>query len=534
MTSSGRSAPAAVIAPQPSRLGTALEARQVGPILLLLTTIAGALYILLTWRFAVRKLMWNDELYTFYVARLPTLSEVWRALSTGGEQTPPLFYAITRASIALFGSGGLAFRLPEIIGFALMGVCLYVFVRRRTAYAPALLAATMPLVTTAYRYAFEARSYGIELGVVALSLVCWQSVAMGRARRIWVPALAAALAAALSIHYYGIFVIIPMAFAEVVRTFERRKVDLPVWTAFVVAVIPLLLQLPILRAGAGYAGTFWSPPQWVNLPDFYEELLSPAVVPATAILLLALASSLFVHSSPVRELTHRTLPLSELALTAGVAAVPLFAVIAAKLVTGAFVNRYALFAVVGLAALVGFGSHVGFRRASQLQVLAVAIVLGWFGLSSTRELLGPTGMSMPVSRIAIDRPAEWVAAAGHADLPVVVADPHSFIVLSHYAAPELRQRIVYLADPERALRRLGHNSVERGMLDLLQPWFGMHVERFDPYLADRSSFFVYGDFVRLSFLNWLLPELQERRYHLELLDRAGDNMLFLASRDAHG
>ena len=25
---------------------------------------------------------------------------------------------------------------------------------------------------------------------------------------------------------------------------------------------------------------FWSPPQWVNIPDFYEDLLTPAVVPA--------------------------------------------------------------------------------------------------------------------------------------------------------------------------------------------------------------------------------------------------------------
>jgi hypothetical protein len=90
---------------------------------------------------------------------------------------------------------------------------------------------------------------------------------------------------------------------------------------------------------------------------------------------------------------------------------------------------------------------------------------------------------------------------------------------------------VYLADPDRALRRLGHNSVERGMLDLLGPWFGMRVVRFEAYIDEHSEFLLYGDFVRLSFLNWILPELRDDGYHLEVLERAGDDMLLLASRD---
>ena len=29
---------------------------------------------------AARKLMWNDELYTYYIAHLPTMGDVWAAL----------------------------------------------------------------------------------------------------------------------------------------------------------------------------------------------------------------------------------------------------------------------------------------------------------------------------------------------------------------------------------------------------------------------------------------------------------------------
>jgi hypothetical protein len=198
------------------------------------------------------------------------------------------------------------------------------------------------------------------------------------------------------------------------------------------------------------------------------------------------------------------------------------------------VNRYAIGAVVGLAVLTGFGAAVGFRRSPLLQIASSVIVIGWFGLSAGRELLQPTGDSMPVSRVAIDRPTEWVGRYGRSDLPVVIAEPHSFAVLSHYADPSLKPRIVYLADPARALARLGHNSVERGMLDLLAPWFPMNVVAFEPYVARHPDFLLYGDFVRLSFLNWILPELQDRGYRIELLDRAGDNMLLRATRaDQH-
>src|SRR4051812_15373250 len=80
-------------------------------------------YALLTWTLARRKLMWNDELYTYYVARLPSMHDVWNALMARGEQTPPLFFAITRLSFRLFGVNHLSIRLPEILAFWTMTVC---------------------------------------------------------------------------------------------------------------------------------------------------------------------------------------------------------------------------------------------------------------------------------------------------------------------------------------------------------------------------------------------------------------------------
>jgi hypothetical protein len=224
-------------------------------------------------------------------------------------------------------------------------------------------------------------------------------------------------------------------------------------------------------------------------------------------------------------------PRDELSAAVGFALIPLATLVAAKAATGAFVNRYALTAVIGFALLAGFGAQTAFRRRPGLLALGAAATVGWFGLSQAREIIAPTGLSVPVSAAAVRRPAEWVAAAGHTDLPVVIADPHNFAALSHYAGASLKARLVYAADPDRALTQLGHNSVERGMLDLLAPWFQMHVVRYDDFVATHSRFLVYGDFVRLAFLNWILPELHASGFRTELLNREGDNMLLYAWRD---
>src|SRR3954469_38843 len=77
-------------------------------------------YAWFTWTFAGRKLMWNDELYTYYVAMLPSMHDVWHALLARGEQTPPLFFAITRLSLRWFGVNSFSIRFPEMIAVWVM------------------------------------------------------------------------------------------------------------------------------------------------------------------------------------------------------------------------------------------------------------------------------------------------------------------------------------------------------------------------------------------------------------------------------
>ncbi|HEY8559752.1 MAG TPA: glycosyltransferase family 39 protein [Pyrinomonadaceae bacterium] len=488
----------------------------------LMLSVFFALYALVTYYSSRRKFMWNDELYTYYIARLPAMSDVWNALMTGGEQLPPFFYVVTRSAIGFFGDSGHAFRLPEMLGFAVMLLCLFIFAARRASNCAGLLAATFPLVTFAYFYAYEARPYGLVLGFAALSLFCWQSATMNVRRPFSLIALTLSLSGALCSHYYGVFVVFPIALGEAVRTLFNKKIDKPVWLACAAAVAPLFLHLPLIARARGYAGAFWAPPVWMNIANFYFNLLYMSVLPLLFLILLAwgykAARARGAFARHDRAPAEINVPAHELAAAIGFMLIPVICVVLAKTVTGAFTDRYAVSAIIGVSLLFAFaGAKLLGNRALPLAALAI-FMAAWFGLLVFNETWkASTSTATPESKIALLRNLED-------DLPIIAADPYTFIELEHYAPPELRARVAYLADPEIALRRLKHNSIERGQGDLIKPWFKMNVMDYRSYIAGRPRFFLCGD---PGFFSWIVPQLKEDGMKLELREMEGKTLVFL-------
>jgi hypothetical protein len=268
---------------------------------------------------------------------------------------------------------------------------------------------------------------------------------------------------------------------------------------------------------------------WVNLPDFYSKLFAPAALPAVAILVLGGIYALFESEARGGEAgATRSLPAHEVAAACGFALLPVVCYVAARVVTGAFVDRYAIAAVIGFGLLGGHAVALTFGRDPAMRLVVALCLTGSFALDQTREILKPT-VTSTVSRNPIDRPVEWLHVLAEQALPVVVADPHNFAVLSHYAPPDVSARLFYVADPALAQKQLGHNSIERGMVDLLGPWFGMNVVPFTPFLSQHARFLVYGRFNGL--MDWLLPELRARGIRTELLNQWQDTLLLLAYRE---
>jgi hypothetical protein len=145
-----------------------------------------------------RRPFWFDVLETWYLARIATISDIWKAMCAGADQNVIFSHLSVRLSHALFGYSPLATRLPALFGFWVMFLCVYVFLRRRLPATYPLIGMAFPMLTFAWQYAFEARAYGIWMGAAALALVCWQAAAENRGRPLSLIGMTAGLTAALA------------------------------------------------------------------------------------------------------------------------------------------------------------------------------------------------------------------------------------------------------------------------------------------------------------------------------------------------
>ncbi len=130
---------------------------------------------------ASSKLFWFDELFSLYVAQLPSLSAIWNALHEGVDKHPPLHYLLIRASHWVFGTGELATRLPFIIGYWLALLFLFLLIAKRWGSLIAYLSVIFLCLSGFYGYAFEARPYALVLACCSVSLLAvfvdWLSLA---------------------------------------------------------------------------------------------------------------------------------------------------------------------------------------------------------------------------------------------------------------------------------------------------------------------------------------------------------------------
>jgi Dolichyl-phosphate-mannose-protein mannosyltransferase len=497
-------------------------------------------YLGITCLLASRKLMWNDELFTFYIARLPSLSDVWSALSTGADQIPPFFHVLTRASFAMLGVNHLSVRLPEILGFWLMSLCLFRFVAKRSSALYGFVAMLFPLITTAYDYAYEARPYGLVLGFGGFALLCWQSAAEAYARKLSLVGLAVSLAAAVSSHYYGVLLFFPLAVGEMVRSCSRRRLDLPVWGAFGFGLLPLLLFFPLVESARTYSASFWAQPRWGAVPEFYYFLLIPAVFPLVAVLILSAiyATTPPLASSRPDQESDPPIPVHEIAAAFGFVAVPVIAVMVAKLLTGAFTYRYALPSVMGFSILLAFAAS---RLLNASAILGIALILSFFGgyvMLQVRSIQETSAVSQELTRSY-----KFLQSKAQGNLTIAASDLHTFMILAYYAPPDIVSRLVYVADPELSVLYVGYSTIDQGILDL-KPWFGLKIEQYDIYVASLRPFwvYVYGNPLNWrsgrnwlaanrgsSGFNWLLAELTATNRKIDLRAQNGENFLFLVN-----
>jgi hypothetical protein len=353
------------------------------------------------------------------------------------------------------------------------------------------------LDTPALYYATEARGYGLELGFITFSLLMWMWATDGKKRAWTVPALALGLCLAVASHYYALFILLPLAIGELVKIRMRRSIDFPICGAFFAAMVPALVFAPLIIRALPYSKTFWAVPAWSQILYWYPSMLGRA-----PLIVLAAAALVFVFRIPTTEdwrspISRPSQPVA-VGLTA-TALLPVAGMIVAKFVTHAFTDRYFIAALPAAILFLIWALPRVIRNDRVGPAFATAVCLVLFA-HQWRDL-----QSDQTTTLRTMRSIATLLRQTH-DAPIVMSEVTVFHRLSFYGERDLVNRLVYVADPYRSVRYLGHDTVDRGLLALV-PWFPLKVVWWDEWWRTHSSSLVYGFVGDWTWVTFALPEV---------------------------
>ncbi len=460
---------------------------------------------------ALTRPFWYDEICTWVIVHQRGLSGMWDALKHSVDGQPPGYYLIVRLATVFAGNEQISFRIPSILGFSVITICLFVFVRRRSNNVNALICAAIPLFTLLFDlFAVEARPYSLVVACIALALVSYQ-----RAPAVpWMILMGLSLALAQAFHYYSVISFVPFIAAELVYLLRTRQLRWRVWVAFSCGLLPLAGFWPLLsRFRAFYGSHFWAVPSLSGTESsygwFFKTNLAWGVI-LTAVAAIAVLGKLLIE---IRRTTGADRPAVDLVheqmLTLGFLALPFVGFAVAELCHGGMTPRYVLSSVLGFSLAAAYVLPRITRRsvgliATLALLLAFALQEGKFWSSYNIHFISPA-----------DSVEKLVASAGFPDLPVVISHPHDFLQLAHYASPEWNKRFVSVVDPAEAIVYSGSDSADKE-LQVMRNYTPLQVYDFNEFAKEHPTFLLYSSNAGFG-LDWWGVKLFRSGYTLKMV-----------------
>lgn len=465
------------------RLDQALEAHK----WIVVATTLG-LFLVATGLRAATTPLWFDELFTWHIASQGSLAASWHAMIHGGDPNAPLPYLLVGASQALFGTSELATRLPSILAFGLAAFLLFVVIARRSKVSIALFSICAFCLGPWAGFAFEARSYALQLACCAAAVLSWLFVVEGRRRPLALVGLTTALALGILSHMYGVLLLLPVAIGELTRTVGRRKIDWPVLGALGAACLAGLALIPAAEAAMTYRAAFRTPPSLRGLAGAYYWYFGGWL---GAVMVLFSGSLVMLR---FRASEDQRVPLDfvgnrdrrhEVACALTLALLPVIQFGGACLVTNAYQPKYVVATAFGVCVILAWMLDRLWIVRPSLVPVAVILALGCLAGQQAMGIAAPRGDD---GRHAHGAPAELL----HSAQPIVIAAPLLYLPLHHYAPPELRDRINFLvAAPGPAIYDRGVTHGFRSLAELADVVpLGRH--DFDSFLGSTGHFLLVG------------------------------------------
>ena len=431
-----------------------------------------------------------DECLEVTIIRMKSLAKIWDALYAGMQLDPPVLDSGMHFLFRWFGDSLFLARLPSIVCFSMMCLCLAAIVWR---YAPPIYAAAaffVPFATTLRGTASLARPYAPLLGFSALALFCWDSIAAGDPKRrwLWRVAFTLSFAMALSAHFYGILLLLPLGLGELGKWIYRKRPGVATWACILLALIPYGLWSPILLSAARlYMKHYAYKADFSTLYGFFGDM-AISLPWACAILLLALAAAWTGASGWERERAGRT-PLTAqhrimLLVSAGFLLLPFCGYLGGVLVTGYFAPQYYMPAMFGL--ILGIPLVL---PALSLPRELVGLCL-FVAMAANGALVGARGVSGFLRKEQLyPSLAEIRKLIPDAHPDIVIAAPLHFLPLYEANKDYPENDFLYLFDRPKELAAYGTDTSDITST-ILVGRTQARLAPFEPYIAAHHHFFM--------------------------------------------
>ncbi len=231
------------------------------------------------------KLLWADELITYYVAQQPGWAGIWHSLAAGADPNPPLMHVLVQASTKAFGAGATATRLPAMLCGLLAILSMWSILRRWVTLWFATAGVLAWMCTRGFDYSYDARSYAPLMAFALAAFALWvglpEAPSGWRAARLLL--LAMCLGLGISSNYYGVLAFFPIAAGEATFAVKRQQWRPGVWLALFVGALPLLAYLRLIRHNiAEFAPHAWNRPRtsmiWLSYFELVEGVFWPVLL----------------------------------------------------------------------------------------------------------------------------------------------------------------------------------------------------------------------------------------------------------------
>ena len=310
----------------------------------------------------------------------------------------------------------------------------------------------------------------------------------------------------------------PFALGEAVRTFDRRKLDLPIWISFAASAL-VTLMYPGLLASTRDWDLHGMQPGVTDYSGFYATAVKSVITP---LLLAGVAAYILVRNQKDQRPVVLAFPRHETAALVGFSLAPML-FIAAGMVSHhmIFMPRYGIICVIGLAgcsAALIFRATAGNSRAG---VVMLVVLVGWLAAARGRDVL--RGIGDP--RVVFQQENPVLVQAVQAGMPVLVPDALAFIAADFYLPGSVLGRIHYPLSPPDGH---GKNVFNDQLMAAAARGLPIHVrvDSWSGFAALRQPFLLYLDDQTTP---WICDALLRTGWHLSLRAQEGQESLFEAT-----